>query len=219
MKSDQIIDYLRKNAVPANLAGMARYGISIDNALGISMPVLRQYAKQFKGDHELALKLWDSGIHEARIMASIIDDPKKVTLKQMESWVHDFNSWDICDQTCGNLFDKSPFAYDVAMKWCKTEKEFVKRAGFVMMAELAVHDKKAIDEKFIPFFQCIIEGCIDDRNFVKKAVNWALRQIGKRSKNLYPIAIATAEAIQKLNSKSAKWIATDALRELRARSI
>ena len=135
----------------------------------------------------------------------------------MESWVKDFNSWDICDQTCGNLFDKTPFAYEVAMKWCKADEEFIKRAGFAMMVAISVHNKKASDESLIPFFKCIIEGSTDDRNFVKKAVNWALRTLGKRSKNLYPIAIATAEQIQKLNSRSAKWIASDALRELKAR--
>ncbi len=217
MKAEQVIKHLKSEGNPANLAGMARYGISINNALGISMPVLRQYARQFKGNHELALELWASGIHEARIMASIIDDPKKVTKAQMENWVKDFNSWDICDQTCGNLFNKTDFAFDVAFKWCKAKEEFVKRAGFAMIVAISVHGKKVTDEKLIPFFDCIIEGSTDDRNFVKKAVNWALRTLGKRSKNLYPIAIATAEKIQKADSRSAKWIAADALRELRAR--
>lgn len=136
----------------------------------------------------------------------------------MEAWVNAFDSWDVCDQVCGNLFDKTPYAYQKAVEWCHREQEFVRRAGFVMMAELAVHDKKAPDEAFTPFFPLIQQYAVDERNFVKKAVNWALRQIGKRNNTLYTQAVKWAEAIGKMDSKTAQWVAKDALRELRARS-
>lgn len=211
---DDIIAQLRAQANPENVAGMARYGINPRNTLGVKIPVLREIAKQHRRDHALALQLWDSGIHEARILATLIADPKQVTEQQMERWVRGFDSWDVCDQCCSNLFDKTRYAWDKAVEWCKRDEEFVRRAGFVLMAALAVHDKKASDDRFLPFLTLIEQGATDERNFVKKAVNWALRQIGKRSPQLRKAAMQSARRIQKQDSKAARWVAADALREL-----
>lgn len=197
-----------------NIAGMARYGIKTDNALGTSMPALRKMGKELGRDHELALDLWPTGIHEARILAGIVADPARVTKKQMETWVKDFDSWDVCDQVCMNLFDKTPFAYEKALGWSTRRAEFVKRAGFAMMAALAVHDKGAKDEAFQPFLESIVRESTDDRNFVRKAVNWALRSIGKRNSGLNRKAVATAKTIQRMDCRTARWIASDAIREL-----
>lgn len=211
---DSILALLRENADPASLSGMSRFGIDTSTALGVRIPVLRKLARTIGKDHGLALRLWDTGVHEARILASMIDIPSKVTQKQIRDWTADFNSWDVCDQVCGNLFDKTPFAVMYAKKFCRHKDEFIKRAGFVLMAEMAVHDKKAPDAVFFEFLPMIEEEAWDDRNFVKKAVNWALRQIGKRNKSLLKPAVATAERIALQQSKSARWIARDALREL-----
>ncbi len=204
------------NRNPKDLAGMRRFGINVENALVISIPKLRALAREIGKDHALSLALWDSRIHEARILASMIDDPSLVTEEQMSRWVGTFDSWDICDQCCSNLFDKTKFSYHKAIEWSKSDKEFVKRAGFVMMAALAVHDKGADDYRFLKFLDRIEDASTDDRNFVKKAVNWALRQIGKRNKTLNNSAIDTAERISKIESKTARWIASDAIRELRS---
>ena len=193
---------------------MARYGINPHNNLGISIYNLRSFAKEIGKDHKLALKLWDSGIHDARLLAVFIDDPMQVTSKQMDSWAEDFDSWDICDQACTSLFDSSSYAWKKVFEWTKREKEFVKRAAFSLIAGLAVHDKKAQDSKFEEVLSIIKKESTDDRNYVKKAINWALRNIGKRNFNLNKKAIETAKEIKKINSKSAKWIANDAIREL-----
>ncbi len=198
---------------------MARFGSRPTQALGISMPTLRKMAKDIGRNQALALALWDSGIHEARILASMIAEPQLVSAELMEEWVNDFDSWDVCDQVCGNLFDKTPYAYHKAVQWCQREREFVRRAGFVMMAELAVHDKKAADEAFLQFFPLIKHYAGDERNFVKKAVNWALRQIGKRNSHLRALAMTCAHEIQTMDSKTARWVARDALKELQAREL
>lgn len=215
MNTAEILKKLKSCSVPSARAGMARFGIDTKYALGVSVPNMRKIAKSVGRNHGLALRLWDTKIHEARILASMIDLPESVTEKQTEEWVRCFNSWDICDQCCMNLFDKTKFAYRKAAEWSGREDEFVKRAGFALMACLAWHDKHAEDKKFLEFFPIIKMQSTDERNFVKKAVNWALRQIGKRNLNLNRAAIKTAEQIQKIDSKSAKWIAGDALRELK----
>jgi len=215
MTADEIIAELRGAANDHNRAGMARFGINTERALGISVTRLRQMAKGIGKSHALALALWDSGIHEARILASIVDEPDAVTEEQMEAWVAEFNSWDIVDQVCGNLFDKTPYAWDKAVEWTERPEEFVKRAGFSLIAYMAVHLKKTGDREFERFFPFIERAASDDRNFVKKAVNWALRQIGKRSDYLRPQAIACAERIAEQDSRTARWIARDALKELR----
>jgi 3-methyladenine DNA glycosylase AlkD len=219
MNYREIIHHIKSLHNPEAVKGMARFGINPKNTYGVSIPHLRSLAKQVGKNHQLALKLWSSGIHEARILACLIDDPKEVTEGQMEKWVKDFDSWDICDQCCSNLFDKTNFSYKKALQWAQRDKEFVKRAGFVMMAALTVHDKKAHDKAFMQFFPLIMRGAEDERNFVKKAVNWALRQIGKRSHTLNEKTIALAKKIQRMNSKSSRWIASDALRELTSEAV
>jgi 3-methyladenine DNA glycosylase AlkD len=216
---EDVLAKLGSLANPANVAGMARYGINPTNTLGVSVPRLRALAKEIGQDHELASELWKSGIHDARLLAGLIDDPAKVTEAQLERWVTDFDSWDVCDCVCSNLFDKTPFAYAKAVFWSSRREEFVKRAGFVLMAALAVHDKKAPAGSFKKFLPIIEREASDERNFVRKAVNWALRQIGKRSPELNSAAIAAARRIQKIDSKSARWIASDALRELESDAV
>jgi len=217
--ADQIIQKLKSLANPKNVEGMARFGINPNNTLGISVPVLRDIAREAGKDHQLAQELWASGIHEARILACFIDKPEMVTEFQMESWVKDFDSWDVCDLCCSDLFDRTKFAHQKAVEWSGREEEFVKRAGFTLMAALAVHDKKASDADFLKFLPIIKRESTDERNFAKKAVNWALRNMGKRNLDLNKMAIKTAEEIQKIDSKSARWIAADALRELTGEAI
>ena len=217
--SEQVIVNLQQYANAQVVEGLARFGSRPTQALGISIPVLRKMAKEIGRNHALALALWDSGVHEARIIASMIAEPQFVTPQQMEDWVNDFDAWDVCDQVCGNLFDKTPYAYEKAVQWSQQDQEFVRRAGFVMMAELAVHDKQARDEVFLPFFPLIKQYAADERNFVKKAVNWALRQIGKRNKSLRVLALECAYDIQNMDSKTARWVAKDAIKELRAKEI
>jgi 3-methyladenine DNA glycosylase AlkD len=214
MYLDEIIALLHQKSNPAYLEGMKRFAIETNNALGIPIPELRKLAKVIKKDHALALELWKTGLHEARILASMIDDPIFVTRKQINDWVNDFNSWDICDQVCGNLFDRTPFAIEKALAFSSDNQEFIKRAGFVLMAEYAVHNKTADDKTFINFLQIIEREAWDNRNFVKKAINWALRQIGKRNHILKITAIETAHRVLLQESKSAKWIASHALKEL-----
>ncbi|MHC1605595.1 MAG: DNA alkylation repair protein [Candidatus Methanofastidiosia archaeon] len=198
---------------------MARFGINPEKTLGVSIPNLRKLAKEIGKDHSLAQQLWDSGVHEARILASMVDDSDQVTKKQMDAWIKDFDSWDVCDQCCMNLFDKTPMAWEKAVEWTKCEKEFEKRAGFALIACLAWHDRKAPDKKFLVFLPAIKREAHDDRNYVKKAINWALRNIGKRNLNLNRKAIKTAKEIQKIDSKSARWVASDAIRELTSKAV
>jgi 3-methyladenine DNA glycosylase AlkD len=168
-------------ADPKAVEGMARYGINPKNNLGVSVTTLRKLAKEIGKDHQLAQQLWSTGVRDARMIAVLIDEPKLVTEEQVESWVKDFNSWDVCDHCCGNLFDKTDFAYNKAFQWSKRKEEFIKRAGFALMAWLAVHDKETNDKQFERFLTTIKRESNDDRNYVKKAVNWALRNIGKRN--------------------------------------
>jgi len=219
MDLDEVVSRLRKMGDPENVAGMARFGINPEGTLGICAPDLMAMAKKIGKDHGLALKLWGSGMHEGRILAAMIDEPSKVTERQMERWANDFDSWDVCDQVCMRLFDRTPFAYGKAAEWSGREEEFVKRAGFALMASLAVHDKKADDARFERFLKAIARESEDERNYVRKAVNWALRQIGKRNKRLNGKAIRAAKEIQKIDSKSARWIAADALRELKSEAV
>jgi 3-methyladenine DNA glycosylase AlkD len=219
MPYEDIIRRLKSLSDPEAVKGMARFGINPENTYGVSIPNLRRIAKEAGKDHVPARKLWASGIHEAKILASMIDEPKAVTEEQMEVWVRDFDSWDVCDQVCMNLFDKVPLAWQKIADWSERDEEFVKRAAYTLIACLAWHDKKAEDEKFVGLLPVIIKGATDERNFVRKAVNWALRHIGKRNVNLNRAAIKTAEEIQKIDSKAARWIAADALRELTSEAV
>ena len=219
MNTAEIVRMLKSMRNEKNIQGMARFGINPHNTYGVSIPFLRELAKKIGKDHALAQELWETEIHEARLLAGFIDDPKLVSEKQMESQVKNFDSWDVCDQLCSSLFDKTPFAWQKALEWPKREQEFVRRAGFVLMAALSVHDKKAKDEDFLKFFPLIKRYSTDERNFVRKAVNWALRQIGKRNQNLNKKAIIFGNELLKIDSKSARWIANDALRELKSPAV
>jgi len=219
MQYNDIIEKLKSLSDPEAVKGMARFGINPENTYGVSIPNLRKMAKEAGKDHALARQLWTSGIHEARILASMIDAPKVVTEEQMEAWVKDFDSWDVCDQVCMNLFEKVPLAWKKITDWSEQEEEFVKRTAFALMACLAWHDKKAVDEKFIELLPVIIKGSTDERNFVRKAVNWALRNIGKRNLSLNKAAINAAKEIQRIDSKAARWIASDAIRELTSEAV
>ena len=216
---EQVLEILRENARPGELAGMARYGMTTENRLGVSVPVMREIAKQIKKNHDLALQLWESRIAEARIVAALIANPDELTELQMESWVKDFNSWDVCDQVCMNLFDKTPLAWKKVQDWSQREEEYVKRAAFALIACLAWHDKQAPDKKFLEMLPIIKNGATDPRNFVKKAVNWALRHIGKRNRNLNQAALKMAYEIKKIDAKPARWIAADAIRELESEAV
>jgi len=216
VRYEEVIKKLKKKANRKNVEGMARFGIASTNTLGVSIYDLRPMAKEIGKNHRLALRLWKSGIHEAKILASYIDEPAKVTEGQMEDWAADFDSWDVCDQVC-ELFGKTPYAYKKIVDWSKRKEEFVKRAAFALIAEMAWHDKEANDNQFKRLFPHIIRESTDERNFVKKAVNWALRNIGKRRPGLKKEAINAAKEIQKIDSKSARWIAADALRELNSK--
>ncbi|MBU1670731.1 MAG: DNA alkylation repair protein [Actinobacteria bacterium] len=216
---DEVIDELKSYANPEAVRGMARYGISGEQTLGVSIPVLRKMAKGIGKDHSLAAALWDSGIHEARILAGMVDDPTLVTGEQAEAWVADLDSWDVCDQLCMNLLWLTPFAYDKAYEWAGRDEEFVKRAGFALMARLAWSDKRADDETIAGFLTPIKKQAGDGRNYVKKAVNWALRQVGKRNRVLNRKAIEVARELAASESPSARWVAADALRELEGEAV
>ena len=215
----QIISRMKSLYSPRNVEGMARYGIVSRNVFGLSSADYEKLRREIGQDHDLAIRLWDSGIYDARILAALVDEPAKVTESQMEKWVKDFDNWAVCDNTCMKLFGRTPFAYKKAVEWASRKEEFVKRAGFSLIATLTVHDKKAPDSAFIKFLPIIERESVDERNYVRKAVNWALRQIGKHNKNLNKAAIKTAEEIQKKDSKAARWIASDALRELRSEAV
>jgi len=214
-----VLDKLQSKAQPEQLKGMAKYGMTAEQRLGVSVPDMRKLAKEIGRDHKLALDLWRTGIAEARIVAVMIDDPAKLTDEQMEDWVKGINSWDVCDQVCMNLFEKNQLAWKKIIDWSEREEEFVKRTAFSLIACLAWHDKKASDEKFIELLPVTIREATDERNFVKKAVNWALRNIGKRNLKLNEAAINAAKEIQRLDSKAARWIAADAIRELESDAI
>jgi 3-methyladenine DNA glycosylase AlkD len=216
---DDVVRRLRVLARPGGREGMARFGINAEHALGVRVADLREVAKELGRDHRLAGALWATGIHEARILASMVEEPARVTEAQMERWVRAFDSWDLCDQVCANLFDRTPYAVRKAREWSGREEEFVMRAAFALMASLAVHRRDLDDSVFVDFLRVIEREAGDDRNYVKKAVSWALRQIGKRSVRLHRAAIHAAERIARQRSRAPTWIASDALRELRSEAV
>lgn len=219
MHADDILAAIHALASGGVRESMERFGISVDRAVGVTTPQLKSLARKIGKSHALAAELWKSGLFEARAVAALIDEPDKVTKAQMERWVKDFDSWAICDGCCCYLFRCTPFAWEKAAEWSGKSSEFVKRAGFALMAYLAVHEKTAADDRFQEFLKIIERASDDDRNFVRKAVNWALRQIGKRNKHLNGEAVKSAEAIRQRGSKSARWIAADALRELKSAKV
>jgi 3-methyladenine DNA glycosylase AlkD len=217
---EAIMTELRARADPAALAGLARFGIATDTALGgSSIPQLRAMAKRIGKDHETAAALWSTEVHEARLLATMVDDPAKVTEAQMDAWAEDFRSWDLCDQCCTNLFRRTPWAWSKAETWPNRHEEMVKRAGFALMAILAVHDGKAPDGRFIDLLDLMEREADDGRNYVRKAVNWALRQVGKRSLALNAAAIERARRIGDRGTPSARWISSNALRELESPAV
>jgi 3-methyladenine DNA glycosylase AlkD len=216
---DDALGRLQIEARPDQLAGMERFGMAVQGRLGLSMPVMRKIAGEFGRDHSLALAMWQTGLVEARIVASIIADPQQVDAALMDAWVRDFNSWDVCDQVCDNLFEKVPLAWQKVSEWSTREEEFVKRAAYALLACLAWHDKKALDAQFITLLPVIRQGATDKRNYVKKAVSWVLRNIGKRNPALNWAAIQEAREIQGIDSPAARWIASDVLRELESEAV
>jgi 3-methyladenine DNA glycosylase AlkD len=219
LSATDLLAKLRSQSDPEYVSSLRRFGVQGEKIMGVKMPVLRALAKQYRKNHQLAVQLWDTGVHEARILASLVDNVKEVTEAQMEDWVQDFNSWDLCDQTCANLFCRTPFAYEKALTWSERHEEYVKRAGFVMMAELAIHDKKAEDAQLAAFFPLMEREAYDERNFIRKAVNWALRQIGKRNATLHTRAVLVAERLAVHELPHARWIGKDALRELKSEQV
>jgi len=219
MTKKDILRKLKGLADPKVVERMAKFGITSKKIYGVSIPNLRKMAKETGTNHQLALELWDQGIRETRILASMVDDPALVIERQIEKWVKDFDSWEVCDQCCMNLFWQTPLAFKKAINWASRKEEFVKRAGFALMAVLAWKDKEAKNKDFTKFFPVVKKESLDERNFVKKAVNWALRQIGKRNSYLNKKAIGLAKEIQKIDSKTARWIASDAIKELKSEAI
>ena len=219
MSLEQAVKRLKAAARPDQLEGMARFGLVKENRLGVSIPVLRSLAREIGNDHQLALDLWETGIQDACILAALVDKPEEATEEQMDNWVQGINSWDVCDQVCMNLFDKTRFAREKIAEWSEREEEFVKRAAYSLIACLAWHDKQAPDSLFLEFLPIITNGATDERNFVKKGVSWALRHIGKRNLNLNRAALKTAKEIQGLDSRAARWIASNVIRELEGEAV
>lgn len=221
MSVEEIIKELKSFYDPSSVEGMKRGGINPEKAFGVKIPILRKMAKKLKTNHNLAQELWDLGYRETMILAAMIDDPMQVTEEQMEKWVasEHFSYWEIVDQTCMNLFYLTRFAYKKAVEWSSREEEFVKRAAFALMAVLAWKDKEVVDSKLELFFNYIKKESLDNRNNVKKAINWALRQIGKRNLTLNKKACAVAKEIFEIEAKSSKWIAKDAIKELESDSV
>ncbi len=218
-KLDTLLTLLKNHANPRNVEGMARFGIVGEGRLGISMPVLRTIARETGKDHPLALALWNTRIPEAMIVASMVADPAAMSEEEMEAWASAFNSWDVCDQTCLNLFVRSPSAWKMVRRWSGRKEEFVRRAAFALIACLAVHDTAADDKRFAGALRLIVKAADDERNFVRKAVNWALRGTGKRNLALHAAALTTARSLLKRTSRTARWIAADAIKELENPSI
>jgi 3-methyladenine DNA glycosylase AlkD len=219
MTLQSVVRELKSRSDPEAARGMARFAVGSTHTLGVSIPILRGMAKRIGKNHDLALELWRTGIHECRILASMVDDPSRVDGRQMESWAGDFDSWDVTDQCVMNLFEKLPVAWQKAVEWSSRPEEFVRRTGFVLMARFAVSDKTAEDGRFLRFFPILREGAMDERNFVKKAVNWAIRQIGKRNPRLHRESLKLCGTLMKTDSGSARWIAADAIRELETEAV
>ncbi|MGY1605254.1 DNA alkylation repair protein [Geodermatophilus sp. SYSU D00815] len=213
----EVLDRLRELADPSRLDGMARYGIGGAHTLGVTVTELRALAEELGRSHELAAGLWPSGVHEARILAGLVEERDRVDAAQLDAWAADLDSWDVCDQFCQNLVRHTPFAWDRALQWSGREEPFVKRAGFATMAGLAVSDKRAGDDRFEPFLRAVAEQGDDDRPIVRKGASWALRQIGKRSPALRDRAVETAHELR-AGGRGARWVGTDVLRELQRRT-
>lgn len=214
MDKDEVLAWLKKQGTRRTVEGMARYGIVAERAFGVTVGTLRQLQKKLGRDQALSIALWDSGWYEARLLAALVGEPKLVTRRQMNVWAASFENWADCDTACFHLFDRTPFAWEKAHQWATSPREFVKRAAFAMMASLTIHDKAAPDSDYLPFLPLIEVGAHDERNFVKKAVNWALRSIGKRSSTLHAAALPVAERLAESQNAACRWVGKDAAREL-----
>jgi len=215
----EVLRWLERRGTKRNRDGMERFAIRSARRFGVSMATMRPLIRKLGRDHELALALWNTGWLEARILASFVDDPARVTASQMEAWTREFDNWAVCDGACCHLFDRTPHAWTMVTRWSRRRAEFVRRAAFATLAGLAIHDERATDAHFIDVLPLIEQAADDDRNFVKKAVNWALRQIGKRNAALNTHAIAVAHRLIARPEASARWIGRDALRELSSPAI
>jgi len=214
MDCDEVLAWIERKGTRRTVDGMARYGIVAKQAFGVPVGTLRTLAKRIGKNQALSLELWESGCYEARLLAAFVGDPAQVTKRQMNAWAADFENWADCDTACFCLFDRSPHAFDKAREWTSSPREFVRRGGFVLMACLAAHDKKAPDARFRAFLPLIEKGARDDRNFVKKGVSWALRGIGRRSPPLYAAAVALASRLASSEEAAPRWVGKDALRDL-----
>lgn len=215
--AESVIATLRRLATKATLDGMTRYAIPSHNALGVSVSDLQKEAKRIGRNHELAEALWQTNIYEARMMSSFLDEPEKVTSAQMDRWCKDFDSWAICDTVCFHLFDRVPHAYKKVAQWQSKKEEFVKRGAFALLACLALHDKEADNEPFANGLQFIEAAASDERNFVKKGVNWALRAIGCINASMQEAAIVVASRLAASTNATERWVGKDALRQLSKR--
>jgi 3-methyladenine DNA glycosylase AlkD len=213
-EAEGIVAALKRRGTKKNVDGMARYAIVARNVYGVSVADLRDMAKKLGKSHELALALWKTDVYEARMLAAFVDEPARVTPAQMDRWARVFDNWAICDHCCFHLFDKTPYAWDKIAAWTKRDEEFVKRAGFALIASVALHDKKAPDQPFLGALKMIERESKDERNFVKKGVNWALRSIGRRNPKLKAAAVALSRKLAASTDKTARWIGKDALRDL-----
>ena len=213
------LTWLERHSSKQTRDGMARYGITSDNALGVSVANIRVLAKRLGRNHELAAALWETGVYEARMLTSFVDEPARVTPAQMDRWCRDFDNWAICDTLCFHLFDRTPHAWQMVTKWCDRREEFVKRAAFALLASLAVHDKQAADAPFAARLVFIERAATDERNFVKKGVSWALRTVGRRNPALNEAAVTVARRLAGSPQVAARWVGKDALRELTSAAV
>ena len=214
MDKNEVLRWLKRRGTRRNVEGLARYGIEAKRPLGVSMGTLQSLSKRLGKNHALALALWKSGWYEARLLAALVDDPQRVTRKQMDAWAAGFENWGDCDTVCFTLFDRTPFAWKKVRQWSGSPHEFVKRAAFALLASLALHDKTASDAQFRPLLPLIEEGARDERNFVKKGVSWALRSFGRRNLALNAAALAMARRLAQSKEAASRWVGKDALRDL-----
>lgn len=210
---DEVLATLKRLSSKKTLEGMSRYGLPSENALGVSVGAIQKLAKELGRNHELAESLWSTSVYEARLLAAFVGEPDKVTPAQMDRWCRDFDNWGVVDTVCFKLFDQSPHAWKKVEQWVKRKGEFQKRAGFVLLACLGSHDKKATNEQFLRCLPMIEEAATDGRNFVKKGVSWALRVIGRRNLTLNQAAKELAQQLTKSNDATSRWLGKEALRE------
>ena len=211
---NEALRWLERRGTKRNREGMARYGIVTPKVFGVSMATMQPLAKRLGRDHDLALALWETGWFEARILTAFVDEPSRVTSRQMDHWARDFDNWAICDTVTTKLFARTPHAWRKVEQWCRRRDEFVKRAGFALIVSLAHHDKKAGNASFLKTLRPIERAATDDRNFVKKGVSWALRAVGSRNGQLYVAAVDVAERLAGSRDATARWVGKDTLRDL-----